>query len=230
MNKYLVAKEKMEMPVCVTVLVVAGWISLVVGLILGIINGEVTKYNGYYDEYEKQFSFGVCIIWWAAGVASWLTLTGFAKIIELLTKLVNKDYVLTDEAPQEVREKTISPDGYVLKYTVPATDSLTGSPVQLVSGKLFLHLANTAYIAMLNFKNSEEKTISAVEFEIAGLDDNSQVVETLQCEMKDLNAAEGMTFGGERIYKFSGDKDHIRKIEVNIKSVTFDDGSEWEKA
>ena len=216
MNKYLVTKEKTEMPTVVTGCKVIGILSIIGGVILGIV-----------DQNAVLCAAGIIVscLWFVLG-----------EIVRLLTIIANKGYKLTDEEPKwEVRKpagkgRISSPDGHALKFTLPATNSLNGSPIQLVRGQLFLHLVNTTYIAMLSFKNSDERSIKSVEFEIVGLDDNNQVVETLLCKMRELNAAKGMTFGDGRAYKFSPDKDHIRKIEVNIKKVTFDDGSEWKKA
>ena len=103
----LQAKTKVEKPEAAKVLIILGWIFIASGLLAGLALGSQEVSHGtYYTYTTREFSLTIALACWMSGAVSGTLLIGMGKIIELLTIIANKDYIIVQNSNEQTQEET----------------------------------------------------------------------------------------------------------------------------
>jgi len=126
-----------------------------------------------------------------------------------------------EEIDEDKRYKTITYVGENLY--------IDKSPVAIMGGKLMQDKFTLQYILKIRLLNVSEKTINKVACSISAVDRFYENIVSMDYEYENLTAKEDDIFTEkEKIKLVKNDKnDKIFSLQIEIKEVTFQDGSSW---
>lgn len=87
-------------------LFVLGILIMIAGFVAGFFLGNVEVVKGNYYKYtDTEFSFAVASIYWISAFLAGILFMAFGKVLDLLTVIANREYVIVDEVEETTNEE-----------------------------------------------------------------------------------------------------------------------------